>query len=377
MAYNSLNIFHVSGYPYHAGGIDTWLHNFLLNNTEIKIRLFCPDPLSKTPQFDTGSFKNLEIIYTGKLNGYKTIPSWSLKAIFKITGKLLNSAPCLVLSTIPTLMPLWVLKKIGRIRSEIICSVRGCLVQDAIDTGKNRLFVRLVKDLEGTLLKICDTITANGWDTGDYLQNVHKIESLVIPNGITVRNASVATYDHELAELKEISKKKKIVLHLGTLREIKGIDYIISACRQLKEKRDDFIIVFVGKGKIEEYKHKTEKLGINSYFTGNKSNINDYLKIADVVINVSGGGGVSNSLLEAMESGRIVVAWNKKTFSQVISHGENGILAEYRNTADLADKINCGISNNMNIDNDAVVKSVEMFKWQSLNQKWKEVLKIN
>ncbi|MCI2285069.1 glycosyltransferase family 4 protein [Colwellia sp. MSW7] len=90
-----------------------------------------------------------------------------------------------------------------------------------------------------------------------------------------------------------------MLLHVGTLRPIKGIDYILNAYAALDdEAKNKSVLIFVGKGQETFYKNIAKSLGINVYFLGEKSNPLDYITLADAVINVSGGSGVSNSLLE-------------------------------------------------------------------------------
>ena len=374
MNFRALNIFHVSGYPFHAGGIDTWLHNFICNNKDVQIRLFCPEPVHSYKSFDVENFTNLEIIYTGSWKNYPTMLTWGISSAIKIRNMLIPQASVLVLSTIPTLIPAFCLKKTRKVKGRIVCSVRGCLAQDAIDTGKSRLFTRSLIRIEKTLLGICDTIVANGWDTADYLRQFYGVESIVIPNGIAEPRRETEGRDEDLGTILRLKKSRKIILHIGTLRTIKGIDYIINACARLSEERTDFIMVFTGKGDIEKYKRKAEEAGIEAVFTGSKRNTDDYLLAADVVINVSGGSGVSNSLLEAMNNGKIVVAWNKKTFSQVITHGKNGLLAEYKDTGDLAAKISQGLDNVFNMRAEHIRESIEQFHWKNLNNEWLRVL---
>lgn len=371
-----LIIFHLAPFPYLSGGMDTWLYNFIKKNDhEYNIILFCPDTdkEGKKPIFNISQFSNLEIHYVSSFSNYPQMLSWSLK-MYKRSKKIVKNdlSPILVLSTIPTMIPIVLLKILSFIKNPILCSVRGQIAKDAIDLNKSLLFRKASFYLEKTLLKFSDTIIANGWDTQKYLKDFYNYDSVVIPNAFN-KSLNIDSTDSDLTKIVNMKKNgKKIVLHVGTLRPVKGIEYILGALKLMDSTLHNYNAVFIGKGHISKYKEYSVNSGINAVFLGEKSNVNDYFRLADVVINVSGGSGVSNSLLESLSLGKTTVCWDNYTFSQVITHKENGYLADYKSEVSLADVIKYALENPLS--SSVIKNSVEQFSWESVNFKWIEEL---
>lgn len=142
---------------------------------------------------------------------------------------------------------------------------------------------------------------------------------------------------------------KKVILFVGRLAEKKGVQYLIEAMENIDAK-----LVIVGKGPLEDaLKKQAEKYKEKILFMGPKTH--EELKIiyasADLFVapsvtakdgDVEGFGLV---ILEAMASGLPVVASKSGGIVDLIEDGVNGILAEERNSKDLADKINYLINN--------------------------------
>ena len=188
----SLNIFHLAAFPYYSGGIDTWLDNFLSTyDGSYQIRVYCPKPAdNKPPIFDIASLKTTEIQYIGRFRSYPSMLLWSFAVFFSLFFRVDRQACTLVLSTLPTMLPVALLKIFGRLKGPVICSVRGSLAKDAIELNKGVLFRVLVRVVERGCLSFADRIVANGEDTRVYLQEFHGLASDMIPNGFRVREYS-------------------------------------------------------------------------------------------------------------------------------------------------------------------------------------------
>lgn len=136
---------------------------------------------------------------------------------------------------------------------------------------------------------------------------------------------------------------KKVILFVGRLAEKKGVSYLIDAMKYI-----DAVLVIVGDGpmrrKLEsqaaDMKNKVRFFGARTH---------EELKIiyasADVFVapSVTAEDGDQEGLglviLEAMCSGLAVVASDSGGIKDVVHDGYNGLLAEEKNSADLANKI--------------------------------------
>ena len=141
---------------------------------------------------------------------------------------------------------------------------------------------------------------------------------------------------------------KKVILFVGRLAEIKGVDYLIEAMNKI-----DAILVIVGDGPqkaclIDQAKSQGEKIR----FLGSKNH--DELRIiyasSDIFvapsITMKDGSkeGFGLVLLEAMASGLPIVASNSGGIIDLVHHGINGLLANEKDADDLAIKINLLLS---------------------------------
>ncbi|HRP37878.1 MAG TPA: hypothetical protein PLS50_08795, partial [Candidatus Dojkabacteria bacterium] len=148
----NISIFHLSAFPYYTGGIDTWLYNLLSSlDGRYHITVYCPNPNDKSKEviYDLSHLSTTRVVYIGEFHSYFTMVTWALKVFISQFSKIDKNSKILVLSTIPSFFPVILLKLFGRIKSEIVCSVRGQLARDAVEVNKNFVFQWAIKFIEG------------------------------------------------------------------------------------------------------------------------------------------------------------------------------------------------------------------------------------
>ncbi|MDC1314369.1 glycosyltransferase [Pseudomonadales bacterium] len=378
---SKINIFHMAPYPYYAGGIDSWLDNFVrsLLDDGFDVNLFCfdaEDIMDRKMVFEAIESEKLRIHYLPSLEGLLSAPLWLMRYMWALRRTKLYpevSDRSIVLSTLPILPVILLSRIFGLIKGELICSVRGQIAQDCLDLGKPKLLSLAVKLVEGISLRLSDLVVANGQDTANYLLRFYSIPSRVSPNGVSNRFFDRVEVDPELRTLSDFSGKT-IFLHVGTLRPVKGIHFILKAYSLLtKVERERSLLVFIGKGMIEDYQKQADELDINVMFLGHKNNVVQFLQKVDFVINVSGGSGVSNSLIEALMLGKPVIAWDKPTFSQVLGDN-NGILCKEGDASSLSQALRDSIEGKMVFSREEIISSVNCFRWDSVYREWRIIL---
>jgi glycosyltransferase involved in cell wall biosynthesis len=156
--------------------------------------------------------------------------------------------------------------------------------------------------------------------------------------------------DTFFGKLKDINFKKKwdlksrVILFVGRLDSIKGLDILIKSFKIVRQRHDNISLLIVGKD--VNMLPKLEKLVIDLelddvIFTGLLSK-EDLLKAyicADVFALPSSYEAFGLTLLEAMAQGVPVVATNVGGMPYVLEYGRDGILVPYGNTNQLAEKI--------------------------------------
>ncbi|HQG61890.1 MAG TPA: glycosyltransferase family 4 protein [Methanofastidiosum sp.] len=152
-----------------------------------------------------------------------------------------------------------------------------------------------------------------------------------------------------------------LILFVGNLTWIKGIDILIDAMSTIVPKYPNFkLIVMLGfaydgimKGRLLS-KIKILNLGNNVKLYSNINNINEYMAASDVVvlpfINTDGPSDYPLVLLEAMALGKTVIASSIGGIPEVIRHLENGILVSPGNVFELSNYL-IKIYNDSNLKN--------------------------
>ena len=153
---------------------------------------------------------------------------------------------------------------------------------------------------------------------------------------------------------------KKIILYYGSLLKSKGVNNLIEALPQVVQENQDVIVVFAIRSKTYEardyYLKMVQKLncGKNVEMITRDVKIEEYVSMADVVVlaypTLSGTEGNPSCLFEAMASGTPVVTTKLPELTEILTDGEDVIMAETNNSRSLAEKINFLLGNQEVID---------------------------
>lgn len=134
------------------------------------------------------------------------------------------------------------------------------------------------------------------------------------------------------------------ILFLGRLDPRKGLDHLLAAYPLIKKKIPEAILIVVGSGpSIERYKNSIPaKLRDSVFFEGHvpAQLIPRYYATCDVYVSPATGGETFGIVLtEAMATGKPVAASNIPGYNEVIKHGVNGLLFDFKSPDDIADKV--------------------------------------
>jgi len=165
---------------------------------------------------------------------------------------------------------------------------------------------------------------------------------VVIPNGVELDKGVTVSLEEKRAVRNELGLPYdcKMVVTMSRLVEEKGIDVLIEAAAI--SSRDDLFFVVVGSGDRERVlKQKAKQLGLGSHvvFTGYRKDAMRILSAADVFVLPAYEEPFGISVLEAMSLGIPVVATDAGGPSEILTNGENGLLAPPDNAKALAEGI--------------------------------------
>ncbi len=195
---------------------------------------------------------------------------------------------------------------------------------------KDEAQARFIMNNADIILPVCEALKTAIKSYG--IQNNFK----VIPNAVNTKIFH-PSYDKK-------DKKKKNILFVARITEIKGIPFLLQALVNLAEKRRDFFLDVVGEGpRRAEYEQLTEQLGLSDLvkFHGSKKTeeVACFMRKSDFFVLPSIWENNPNVLLEAMASGLPIIASDVGGIPEVIR--ENiGVLFPPKNSDALAKIIN-------------------------------------
>ena len=233
------------------------------------------------------------------------------------------------------------LRWLGKINKRFgyICSVHG---KHADDSGNSYPLLRSTfKKMEYLNLFHASEIWSSGYDTTDYLKKLG-FSSLLMKNGVDCYEFSKTKYQYIRPAF--MNRNFIHVTMVATLRKIRGLETAIEASACVRRVVKDFRLTFVGKGGQERWQRLAEELEVSNHvvFAGERTDVADILHFTDIALTLCDeryGAGLSLSLLEAMASGKPIVAWDNAYYTQLLTHRENALLVPEHDPRALADAI--------------------------------------
>jgi glycosyltransferase involved in cell wall biosynthesis len=209
-----------------------------------------------------------------------------------------------------------------------------------------------------------------------------RVQADILPMGI---HSNYYSQDSKTSNIrKELGLPDgKVILYIGKLSEKKGVSFLLRAFHTALEEWPDSTLVIVGTGDLEDsLKVETKTLNISGkvVFAGwqGKANVKKYLAACDVVaipsiIDSRGETeGLPVVLLEALASGKPVVATRVGGATDIIINEENGFLSNPENASDLAEKIIKILGMNTETLSKNAMASVQKFDWVNIGKTYRD-----
>ena len=139
-----------------------------------------------------------------------------------------------------------------------------------------------------------------------------------------------------------VEDDEHLVLYVGRLRTVKGVEYGIRAFATALEKHDKMKLALAGEGDQRgNLESLCDDLGIQKHvkFLGPRKDLSDVLSASDSVIMPSINEGFPRVAIEAMASSKPVVATRVGGTPEAIINGQSGILVPSKNIKAMAEAI--------------------------------------
>lgn len=166
----------------------------------------------------------------------------------------------------------------------------------------------------------------------------------VIPNGV-----DTGCFSPQTPPLEELADGKRNILFVGRLEKRKGLDYLMEAYRHLKRQSPDLRLVVVGPQSRLGIDYRAMANGLEEVvFCGTVpfDMLPRYYASAHVLCApATGEESFGMVLVEGMASGKPVVASNIDGFSQVMTHGQEGLLVPPRDQNALTEALDWVMAN--------------------------------
>lgn len=205
-----------------------------------------------------------------------------------------------------------------------------------------------------------------------YESNMHYFpgDCRIIPNAINTEE-----FNPTIKPLAQFNDNRPKILFLGRFEPRKGLKYLLQALPIIKEKIPDILLITCGAGPLgyayQEYVSKDIKDNIYSAGLIPSKDKPNYYASCDVFCAPSiGHESFGIVLLEAMATGKPVVASNISGYRTILEDGKQGFLAEPRSPEDIADKII------KILDNKELAKKMgELGRKKALDYSWSAITK--
>lgn len=220
---------------------------------------------------------------------------------------------------------------------KFIFSYHGKRIEDVPHIPKRRLYT------ERFLSFFVDCImTLSGQMANEYASmiNIKREKIKVIYNGVDIDKFRLTNAEsNSLRKELNIEKDDYVIGFVGRVDPVKDIQTLINAVSIAKTHIQNIKLIIVGDGneraKLQESVNR-KKMENNVIFTGQRDDIPDCLSIMNLYVQPSLYEGMSNTIIEAMANGKVVVATEVGGTPELIEHEVDGLLFHPGSSEELA-----------------------------------------
>ena len=216
---------------------------------------------------------------------------------------------------------------LGRVIGKI-CNI-NTIISSERTIGQANWYERFLTKITNPLVNIVEVNSKKGKDSIHKNLKVPKEKINVLYSGIDVKKYQISKSKTQIKKSLKINSSKKIILCVGRLRKVKGINFGIEAFYEIQKTMKNTIFLIAGEGedkKLLEEQSKMLSLDKQIKFLGARKDLPELFSISDVIIMPSLTEGFPRIAIESMAAGKPIVATKVGGTSEAIKHKYNGIL---------------------------------------------------
>ena len=205
------------------------------------------------------------------------------------------------------------------------------VVSSAIRDGKDATFAK--KSIKWVVMALSDVMIANSY--AGFKNRFRRMRPgfKVIYNGLDLERFKRPADPHFLKQRYGIRSDARVIGTVAALSARKDHQTLLQAFKLISAKRPNTQLLLVGDGsqreQIEAFRRK-EGCGADIVLAGHISDVDPIYQLIDVFVLLTNTAvhyeGLSNAIMEAMASGRPVVATAGGGTDEIIQHESNGLL---------------------------------------------------
>jgi len=201
------------------------------------------------------------------------------------------------------------------------------------------------------ILKLADGIQLMSSQLLEYAKElgIDEHKAFTISRGVDTEMFHPGDGDELLQKELGIKEKDTVVLYVGRLDLVKGVDYLLQAAKEIltrHDRADHIKFLIVGGGGLQkQYEKLASSFPENIILLGFRTDVPDLMNLAHVLVLTSLSEGAANVVMEASASGLPVVATAVGEVPSIVADGETGWLVAPKDVDGLVDKLETIINN--------------------------------
>jgi glycosyltransferase involved in cell wall biosynthesis len=296
---------------------------------------------------------------------------------FKIYKKIKSIAPDIIMSFMDyTSIITFFTKFIFQIKVPlVVCSHTNPKIAYRNKLWYLKFFIKLVYPS-----KWINKIVTVSLETQYMFEKIYKIRHnkiKTIYNGISI-NEIQKLKNEKISDYNNIFYNNDVIkfITIGSLRKVKGHDYLIKAFSKVKDQLPNSKLIIIGDGPLrKELEQLIEKLSLKDdvHLMGLQKNPYKYMAKSDIFVFSSKYEGFPNALLEALACGLPIISIDCETGPrEILDHSKYGLLVDENNFDDLINNMLL-LAKNKDLMKKYSILSLERAEYFDFNQvsgKW-------